>query len=593
MGRGAYIRTFVVNGPAVALAVCLLAPLPTTAQEYRTYDGFGNNLSNPTWGMGSGPMVRLFPSKYGDGVSSFGGQDRPNPRAISNAVCSQTAPRFSSRVLTNMVMQWGQWVDHDLDFRKRQQPSEFVNIPIPIGDPHFDPQGTGTAKIFFTRSRWLPGTGTGPSNPREQINAISSFMDCNTVYGSNQLRADLCRSFRGGRLLMSPGDYLPWNTFGEEMDFPPQGVPQTELMLAGDDRANEQVGLLSMHVLWAREHNRLCDELAAANPGWDDERLYQEARNIVIALNQAITYNAFLPALLGPGAIPPYSGYQPRVNPGVSNEFAHAAFRFAHSMLNPTLARLNEDGTPIPEGNIALRDAFFVPHTVIDEGGIDPILRGLCAQGSQEIDHLIIDDVRNFLFGPPGIFGLDLAALNIHRGRDHGLPTLNEARLGLGLAPYTSFEQISSDPETTTRLASIYASVDQVDLWLGGICEDQVPGAGVGPVFRAIIADTFRRVRDGDRFWYQNRMFTPKMLAAIEATTLADVIKRNTSIVRIQSDVFRVWPDFNNDQTLNLADFGSFQTRFAMGDMEADFDRNGVLDLQDFLLFSAAYQSFF
>lgn len=578
---------------AVACAAYLACGAPGLAQEYRTYDGSGNNLANPLWGAANTTLRRLLPAQYSDGFAALAGPDRGSARLISNQVCAQTSPRFSSRVLSTMVMQWGQWIDHDLDFRKRHQPTQFANIPVPQGDPFFDPGATGTAKIFFQRSRFDPSTGTGPGNPREQVNVISAFLDCNNVYGSTVQRAAAVREFQGGRLLTSAEDLLPWNTVGEDMDTPPTGLSLFDVMLAGDDRANEQLGLLAMHVLWVREHNRLAGELAAANPGWDDELLYQEARRYVIALNQAITYNEFLPALLGPGALPPYTGYRPQVDPGIANEFAHAAYRFAHSMLNPTLARLEEDGTPIPQGHVALRNAFFAPQRLVNEGGVDPLFRGLCAQPTQQIDHLLIDDVRNFLFGPPGVFGLDLAALNIQRGRDHGLPTLNQARAGLGLPVHASFQQVSSDPEAVARLATAYASVDDIDLWLGGICEDHVPGGNVGPTVRAIIAETFVRVRDGDRLWYRNGQFTPQQLADIESTRLSDVIRRNTSIERIQGNVFFVWPDMNHDGTLNLADFGRFQTLFALGDPEADFDKNGVLNLADLALFRNAFAGYF
>ncbi len=582
-------RRALTNPALVPLLAAGLGASPGVAQEYRTYDGTGNNLTHPAWGSSNTPLVRLLSTDYGDGFGSLSGASRRGGREISNLVCAQAEPTFSRRVMTNMVMQWGQWMDHDLDFRKRHIPTQFVNIPVPMGDPFFDPTGTGTAQILFNRSRIVPGTGTGPGNPRQQINVLSSFIDCNTVYGSNPIRAGLLRSFVDGKMLVSAGDLLPWNYPEEEMDFPPQGMALSSLFLAGDDRANEQTGLAAMHTLWVREHNRLCDELRAAHPGWDDQKLYQEARDIVITLNQVITYREFLPALLGPGAIAPYGGYRPKVNPGVANEFAHAAFRFAHSILNPFLARLNEDGTPIPQGPLALRDAFFQPQRLVQEGGIDPIFRGLIAQPMQELDHMLVDDVRNFLFGPPSPIGLDLAALNIQRGRDHGLPSYARARQELGLPPVNSFSDIASSPETVARLAAAYDTAADVDLWVGCVSEDHVPDASVGMVTRAILVDTFTRVRDGDRFFYLNDRYPPAQVAAFEATRLADVIRRNTGVERVQGNVFFVWPDFNHDSALNINDFVAFQTSFALGHPDADFDANGTLNINDYILFQTAF----
>ncbi|MCA9067176.1 MAG: peroxidase, partial [Planctomycetaceae bacterium] len=181
---------------------------------------------------------------------------------------------------------------------------------------------------------------------------------------------------------------------------------------------------------------------------------------------QAITYNEFLPALLGNGAIDAYSGYDSTVNPGIANVFSTAAYRLGHSLLSPTLQRLNADGTTAAEGNIELRNAFFNP-SELAATGIDSLLQGGAAQLAQELDNQIVDDVRNFLFGPPGSGGFDLASLNIQRGRDHGLADYNQTRVDYGLAPVTSFEEISSNPDVVAALQSVYSSVDEIDVWVG------------------------------------------------------------------------------------------------------------------------------
>jgi len=172
--------------------------------------------------------------------------------------------------------------------------------------------------------------------------------------------------------------------------------------------------------------------------------------------------------------------------------------------------------------------------------GIEPILRGLAAQPAEEIDVMMVDDVRNFLFGPPGSGGLDLACLNIQRGRDHGLPAYNDAREALGLARRTTFAQISSDAEVRARLASVYDSVDDVDVWVGGLAEDHVEGAMVGELFFIVLKDQFERLRDGDRVWYEET-FSGAELELLRRTRLSDIIRRNTEIgSELPVDVFRV-----------------------------------------------------
>jgi hypothetical protein len=318
---------------------------------------------------------------------------------------------------------------------------------------------------------------------------------------------------------------------------PTAPAPMPEKVLGGEVRANEQLGLFARHTLFVREHYHVCQMMQESFPQLRGERLLQLARVLVGAEIQVITYRDWLPVLVGPDALAPYTGYDMTVEPSIANEFSTAAFRFGHTMLPPELLRLAANGSSIPEGPIALRDAFFNPQVVMDEGGIDPILRGLAYQRPQAIDPLVIDEVRNFLFGPPGSGGFDLASLNIQRGRDHGLPAYNELRVALGLAPKASWLDVTSDPIRAWRLAQAYPTPDHMDAWVGCLAEDTVPGALIGELARAVLVDQFERLRDGDRFWYQ--MLAPQWAEWAEQQTLADIIRRNTGIgAELQDDVF-------------------------------------------------------
>src|SRR5262249_8706218 len=114
----------------------------------------------------------------------------------------------------------------------------------------------------------------------------------------------------------------------------------------------------------------------------------------------------------------------------------------------------------------------------------------------------------------------------------------NETRVALGLTPYTSFDQITNDPETAANLAAAFGTVDKVDLWTGGLAENHVNGGLVGETFNTIIGDQFEALRDGDRYWFQNQGFDPQTLKMIEGTSLADIMVRNTDIDHMQSDAF-------------------------------------------------------
>jgi hypothetical protein len=481
-------------------------------------------------------LVRNTTVGYGDGISTPGGSSRPSARAISNIVSAQGVTDLpSGRFLSGLVFQWGQFLDHDLDLSTTHS-SEPFPIPVPPDDPFLDP--LVTPFIFLSRSNFDTNTGTA-GIPREQINDITSYIDGSMVYGSHDARARALRSGVGGRLLTSEGDLMPFNTLGLP-NANPAGLPDDQLFVAGDIRSNETIALAAIHTLFVREHNFWADKIAAENPVLTDEEIYQQARRIVGAEIQVITYNEFLPAVLGYQALPEYRGYDPTVNAGVSNVFAAAGFRVGHTMLPVTLLRLGEDGNPIPEGNVALRDAFFRPDRLINEGGVDPILRGLMMSTQQEIDSKVVDEVRNFLFDNPSfVVANDLAALNVQRGRDHGLPSYNQARADFGLAAVTSFAEISSDPAVQEALEAAYGDVDSIDTWIGGICEDHLPGSSMGALFTAIWRDQFIRARDGDRFWYQNQ-FSGDELARLERTTLAEIIERNTGIVMPKSNAMLV-----------------------------------------------------
>ncbi|MGI9431457.1 MAG: peroxidase family protein, partial [Myxococcota bacterium] len=504
---------------------------PANDAEPASIDGTGNNQEQPEWGSTDEALLRITSVEYADGISEPTGADRPSAREVSNGVAAQTESVANDRGLTDMAWLWGQFIDHDIDLTENAEPAEAFDIEVPAGDAYFDPLGTGEVTIGLNRSVYEEGTGETADDPRAQINQITAYIDGSVVYGSDQERADALRTFEGGRLETSEGDLLPFNEEG----LANAGGTSETLFLAGDVRANENAALTAMQTVWVREHNRIADGVALMEPSLTDEEIYQRARSIVTAELQAITFNEFLPALLGEGAISSYSGYDPSVNAGISNVFSTAIYRFGHSMLSSELLRLNNDGSVADEGNLSLSEAFFAPGE-ISENGIDSILLGAASQQAQEIDTLIVDDVRNFLFGPPGAGGFDLAALNIQRGRDHGLADYNQVRVDVGLEPVTSFAEITSDVELQQTLQDLYGDVDNIDVWVGALAEEHVVGASVGELASTVISEQFERIRDGDSNWYQ-AVFSGEQLRQIEKTTLADVIERNTDITGLQSNV--------------------------------------------------------
>ncbi len=190
--------------------------------------------------------------------------------------------------------------------------------------------------------------------------------------------------------------------------------PDNELFLCGDVRANENVELTAIQTLFVREHNQIAAAIAANSHGLNDEQIFQRARRIVVGELQVITYKEFLPALLGSNPLRPYTGYDPQVNPGISTEFSTAAYRIGHTLINDDVEFLDNDANPVRD-EMELADAFFNPEPM-HEVGPAPVLKYLATDNAQEVDTMLVGGLRNFLFGPPGSGGFDLASLNLQRG---------------------------------------------------------------------------------------------------------------------------------------------------------------------------------
>jgi peroxidase len=412
--------------------------------------------------------------------------------------------------LSGMIFAWGQFIDHDLDLQRGGTTD--ISITVPPGDEFLPPGST----IPVTRLAIDPATGV-PGNP---ATAITGWLDGSQVYGSDAATAANLRT-ADGHLKTSEGDNLPIN-------------PQSGRFMAGDVRAQENPDLTALQVLFVREHNYQVDQLQKEHPNWTGDQLYEMAKAITTAEMVNITYSEFLPHLLGKDAIERYHGYDAGVDAKITEEFAGAAFRFGHSTVSDEVNAMSNLGALTAK--LTLAESFAVDAASFAATGADAFLRDLAGSPANALDSHIVDGLRNFLLDGPT--RLDLAAINIQRGRDMGLGTLNETREALGLTPYTSFDQVTSDPETAAALEQVYGSVDAIDLWVGGLAEDHAEGAVMGATFGEIIGDQFTALRDGDRYYFENQNFDRQTLKEIKGTTLSDVILRNTDTTAMQDDAF-------------------------------------------------------
>uniref|UniRef100_A0A6G1SPA2 Peroxidasin n=1 Tax=Aceria tosichella TaxID=561515 RepID=A0A6G1SPA2_9ACAR len=337
-------------------------------------------------------------------------------------------------------------------------------------------------------------------------------------------------------------DLLPANDYAPDLGCERRNRPQGLYCFdAGDTRANEQIQLASLHTIMMREHNRLANGLAAINPHWSDERLFQEARKIVGAELQHITYSEFFPLVLGKEALleyglqlaPPgqYSlSYDPKINAGVRVEFQAAAFRYGHSLVPGHIERYNKFHQQIE--SVRLSKLLKQPFDLYFPGVLDTYIMGLADQRSGRMDAAMTTEVANHLFEKPGhFFGLDLAAINIQRARDMGVSGYNSYREFCGLHRAKDFDDLTGtfSNKTLFRMAQVYKHVDDIDLFTGGISEYPRAGALIGPTFSCLIAKQAALLKRGDRFWYENPgQFSLEQLDEIRRHTSARLLCDNS-----------------------------------------------------------------
>lgn len=538
---------------------------------FRPIDEVGNNVANPTWGTAGTDLVRLTPAEYANGINTPSLPQDASPRVISDIVNNQADPADPSediatvnqQSLSDFAYSFGQFMDHDMDLTPDSGPSEPISVPIG------DPIGAGSdAPLAFNGSEVDPATGTSTSNPAQQVNAITSYLDLSQVYGSDLATDNALRTFVGGQMKTSPGGLPPLDNSTyftaaqlSEINASVGGMaddgslPESDMFVTGDSRGNENIELTVLQTLFLDNHNRIASELQQENPTWTDEQLFQEARKLNIAEYQMIVYNEWIPDVLGKNALAPYQGYDPNVDAAIANEFSTVAFRFGHSLLSGDVERQGNNGQSVA-ADVPLAEDFFDPDILNGEGqpsttdpvtgltttDIGAVLKGDADGDAQAEDVQVINEVRDELFNEviPGVGGgQDLIALDVARGRDNGIGSYNQVRVALGLPAVTSFAQITSNVQVQNELELAYGNVNNIDAFEGGLAENTVPGSDVGQLFQTIMVNQFTRLRDGDRFFYLNESFTPQEMQILDqSNTLTKMIEANTNITNLQPDAF-------------------------------------------------------
>ncbi|KAJ0069318.1 hypothetical protein NL108_003252, partial [Boleophthalmus pectinirostris] len=567
-------------------------PSDCLSERYRTITGDCNNRKYPRWGAANIPYSRWLPPEYEDVWGAPRGWDPdhtyhnaslPPVRLVSQEVLSTQNNKISlDSTLSHLLVEWGQWIDHDVVLTPQSpstsafksgadcshscsQDTPCFPIQIPLSDPR---SGIQTCMPFF-RSAPSCSEGVLPHRHREQLNAITSFVDASMVYGSSSSLASALRnqsSPHGSMALNSQYwdedlAYMPFlpriqthlDPCGpRNSSAPPRSAPvgnSTSCFQAGDSRANEHLGMVVLHTLFLREHNRLVKELHLLNHHWSPDTLYQEARKIMGAIHQILTWEHYLPRILGDSAvtdqIPPYKGYDASVDPTIANVFATAAFRFAHVTVQPMVTRLGPGySTDSQNPPLPLHQSLFASWRVVQQGGIDPVLRGLLLSPAklQTPGQMMVEELTERLFQAQGGIPLDLAALNLQRGRDHGLPGYGTWRRYCGLTvPNTTSElaDILGNSTLAHKFQLLYGTPHNIDVWVGAISEPALPGGRVGPLLSCLLGRQFRTLRDGDRFWWERKgVFSSSQRKQLHSVSLSRIICDNSHITSVPLDPF-------------------------------------------------------
>uniref|UniRef100_A0A3B3ZTC3 NAD(P)H oxidase (H2O2-forming) n=1 Tax=Periophthalmus magnuspinnatus TaxID=409849 RepID=A0A3B3ZTC3_9GOBI len=540
---------------------CPLMSRSEVAWEVSRFDGWYNSLACPKRGAVGSHLVRLLPARFWDGVyQPIQEPQLPNPRALSRVLTQGPSGLPSTRNQTVLSLFFGYHVTFEIfDSRNPGCPPEFMNIPVPKGDPIFDPSSTGKVLLPYQRTQYAEETGQSPSNPRIQLNLVSAWIDGSSIYGHSSSWSDSLRSFSGGLLASGSERDMPRLESGLRFMWSAPNPSTREHGtngLYGEDPINTNMFTAAEGIIWFRYHNYVASKLHEEHPEWSDERLFQNARKTVVATFQNIVAYEWLPAYLGDKMLSAYPGYQKFVDPGISPEFQVAAIRFGITMAPPGVYMrnktcnfreiINSDGRPSPA--IRLCNSFWIRQSpnMKTSQDIDELIMGMASQISEKEDNIVVEDLRDFMYGPLRFTRTDLVALTINRGRDFGLPTYTEVRKAFDLPLLKTIKDINpelyrANPQLLKGIAELYdADISKLELFVGGLLESV---DGPGPVFSAIILDQFERIRNGDRFWFENKqngLFTDEEIQIIRNTTFHDVIVAVTSSgsTDIQENVF-------------------------------------------------------
>jgi hypothetical protein len=512
------------------------APPAGEARTARTSDGTYNDLACPRMGSAGVRFGRNVP--LSETFPDIPNLMNPNPRRVSLELLTRTT--FQPATILNVIAAaWIQFMVHDWFAHKKGAWTNTHDIPIADGD------GWHERPMRVPKTPADPPKVPGSKRPPAYINENTHWWDGSEVYGSTAATQASLRAGRDGKVLVSPSGRL--------------GVdPVTGLEITGFTD-NGWVGLSLLHALFALEHNAICDRLKRANPLWDDERLFQQARLVNAALLAKIHTvewsTAILPneitsaglrtnwygflrnlqnvftALDGNDLISGIPG-SPTDHHGVpfsmTEEFV-AVYRMHTLMPDDYTIRSVDGGAEL--GRFTLRD-------LAGRRGVDFLTRfnpadlfysfGIAHPGAVRL-HNYPSTLQNLVQDNGDRF--DLGTVDILRDRERGVPRYNQLRRLLHKSPVGSFEELTDNPAWAAEIKRVYnGDLEKVDTMVGLMAEPLPEGFGFSETaFRVFLLMASRRLKS-DRFLskdYRPEVYTKEGIAWVEDHGMIDVIKRH------------------------------------------------------------------
>jgi hypothetical protein len=531
-------------------------PPPGPRQLVRTPDGTGTDPIHPDMGSAGSRFGRNVPLDDTRPQNVL----KPNPRTVSNELLARKdfIPATSLNVL---AAAWLQFEVHDWMSHGTNELDDPWEIELDREDPWPE-------RPMQIRRTQVDATSDG--GPPTYRNTETHWWDASQVYGSSPIIEKIVRAGTAGHVKLSPEGVIPFD--------PPNMPPIPGVDIAGVT-GNWWLGLAMMHTLFMREHNSICDHLAAVYPSWDDDQLFDHARLINAALIAKIHTVEWTPALLADSdlelgmrwnwwgaqgerlqkqvgrltkseefsGVPGSDLYYHGAPYAMTEEFV-AVYRMHPLIPDDYSIRASSDNGLIQELDFT-HLAGVRTHLVLDDPRI--CMNDLFYSfGTSHPGAIVLHNYPNRLrhFSEPDGTILDLAATDILRIRERGVPRYNEFRRKFHLNPATRFEDFSQDSEVVEDLRRIYDCPDDVDLMIGLYTE--TPPAGFAfsdTAFRVFILMATRRLKS-DRFFtydYRPEVYTPEGLSWIENNTMASVILRHypdlDGALRSVENAFKPW----------------------------------------------------